>query len=372
MPILSRYVVKEILSHLAGVLAIILGIFLIQRFASLLADATEGSFPLSAISSLLALRTVMALPSLLPVTLYLAVLLALGRLYQDREMEAVSACGVRPSRIYAAVLTFAALVAVLNGMLSFSMRPWAATRFQSVRHAAMRESKIADVRPRRFYAFEDGDETVIFANARSEQDPQALRDVFVQFRHGDKISVLTAESAREQRDEVHGYRFLHLFNGNRYDLDANGTAGEVTEYRELSIRAPLGGEGTLPEKRETRSAAALSASADPKDAAELQWRIGNAVSVWLLALLAIPLSRSNPRQGKYAKLFVAILLYLAYRSLLDTARHWIEDGILPTFPGLWLVHALCFVVALAAFALNAETSDAGCGAGGAKPPADRR
>lgn len=357
MSILSRYTVKEILSHLTGVLAIILGIFLVQRFASLLGDATEGSFPVAAISHLLGLRTVMALPSLFPVTFYIAIFLGLGRLHQDQEMVALAGCGVAPGRIHRAVILFAAFAAVLNGLLSFSVRPWAAARFQTVRHAAMSESKIADVRAQRFYSFEDGDQTVLFAEARVEEEPGVLQKVFARVRHRGKLSVFSAKRALEQRDAAHGYRFLRLFDGYRYDLGAGGDVREITAYREMTIRTSLGGKTAPPEREETRSATALAASADPKDAGELQWRIANAVSVLLLALLAIPLSHTNPRQGKYARLFVAILLYVAYRSLLDAARHWMEDGWLPFFPGLWVVHALCLLVAVALFAMGPEGRD---------------
>lgn len=356
MSILSRYTVKEILSHLTGVLAIILGIFLVQRFASLLADATAGSFPVAAISHLLGLRTVMALPSLFPVTFYIAIFLSLGRFHQDQEMTALAGCGIPATRIYRAVILFAAFAALLNGLLSFSVRPWAAGRFQAVRRAAMSESKLADVRPQRFYSFEDGDETVLFAEARSKDEPGVLQGVFARVRHGGKLSVFSAKKALEQRDEERGYRFLRLFDGYRYDLDKRGNVRDITQYRELSIRTPLGSE-IQPDKEETRSAAALAASADPKDAAELQWRIANAVSVLLLALLAIPLSHTNPRQGKYARLFVAILLYVAYRSLLNAARHWIEDGWLPFFPGLWIVHALCLIVAVVLFVVGPDARD---------------
>lgn len=349
MSILSRYTVKEILSHLAGVLAIILGIFLVERFASLLADATDGSFPLDAIFHLLVLRTVMALPSLFPVTLYIAIMLGLGRLYQDQEMTALSACGVRPARIRRAVVIFAAFAALLNGLLSFSVRPWAAARFQEVRRAAMTESEIDEMRPRRFYSVGQGDEEVIFAGARSEQDDGVLQDVFVQMRDKGRLSVFTAKMAIEQRDKVHGYRFLRLFDGYRYDVDTRDEDHQITAFHELSIRAPIGPDGAIREREATRSTLALVRSATPDASAELQWRIANAVSVLLLALLAIPLSHTDPRQGKYAKLLFAILLYLAYRNLLGAGRHWIEDGTLAAFPGLWLVHALCLVVALVLF-----------------------
>lgn len=353
MSVLSRYTVKEILAHLSGVFAVILGIFLVQRFASLLADATEGALPIDAISRLLTLRTLMALPSLLPVTLYIAILLALGRLYQDQEMTALAGCGVSPWRTRRTIVAFAVLATIANGLLAFSVRPWAAARFQAVRHSAMAESEIDRMHPRRFYSLEQGEDQVIFADSRSELDPSVLQDVFVQVRDGAKISVFTAKLAIEQRNEARGLRFLRLFDGQRYDFDTQRDNHQITTYQEMSLRAPLP-EPAAPEREETRSALALARSQRPKDAAELQWRIANAISVLLLALIAIPLSHTSPRQGKYAKLLFAILIYVAYRNLLGAARHWIEDGVLPFFPGLWIAHALALILALVLFSIEPE------------------
>lgn len=45
----------------------------------------------------------------------------------------------------------------------------------------------------------------------------------------------------------------------------------------------------------------------------------------------------NPRQGRYAKLLPAILLYLSYFLLLSAARSAIDSGRLPHWPGMFLV-----------------------------------
>ena len=54
----------------------------------------------------------------------------------------------------------------------------------------------------------------------------------------------------------------------------------------------------------------------------------------------MPLSRTAPRQGKYAKLFVAILIYVIYSNLLGMSQTWVEQGTVPGMLGLWWVHAV--------------------------------
>jgi lipopolysaccharide export system permease protein len=78
------------------------------------------------------------------------------------------------------------------------------------------------------------------------------------------------------------------------------------------------------------------------------------VSALILAVLAIPLSRVDPRQGKYAKLLLAILLYTVYRQLLSTSKNWVAGGDLAAFPGMWIVHFLCLVAAMLLYTRGAE------------------
>lgn len=352
--VLSRYVVREILLHVLGVLAIVLGIFLLRRFAGLLTDAAEGALPPNVILHLLGLRTIMALPSLLPVVLYLAILLALGRLHQDQEMTALNACGVGPGRVRAIVLSFALLVAGGIGALSYSTRPWAANELQVVGHRAAREVSADSISPGRFYELGGEAEQVVFAEARSRTNSQILENVFVQYRKGNELSILYSDEALVHRDEQSGYRFLRLLDGYRYDLRPDRREYEITNYEEFVIRTPV--ETLLPEEgaQKARPTSELFGSSDLLDEAELQWRLSMPVSALILAFLAIPLSRVEPRQGKYGKLLLAILIYTVYRQLLSTSKNWVADGDLAAFPGMWVVHALCFGVATYFYLRGAE------------------
>ena len=352
--VLSRYVVREILLHVLGVLAIVLGIFLLRRFAGLLTDAAEGALPANVILHLLGLRTIMALPSLLPVVLYVAILLGLGRLYEDQEMTALNACGVGPGRIRLIVLGFAVIVAAGIGVLSYSTRPWAANQLQVVERRAASEVSADSISPGRFYELGGEAEQVVFAEGRSLADPQVLENVFVQYRKGRELSILYSTQALVHRDEDSGYRFLRLRGGYRYDLRPDKRQYEITSYEEFVIRTPV--RMILPEEREqkARPTSDLFRSRDLHDRAELQWRLSMPVSALILAILAIPLSRVDPRQGKYAKLLLAILLYTVYRQLLSTAKNWVAGGDLSVFPGMWVVHFLCLVLALFLYLRGAE------------------
>jgi len=294
----------------------------------------------------------MALPSLLPVVLYLSVLLGLSRLYRDQEITALIACGVAPLTMRRSVLGFAAVAAVLIGALSFSARPWAATRFESVKHRAEASVEIGRMSPGRFYEVHGDREQVMFAEGHAA-DRAVMRGLFVQQRQDDRISIFLSERAIEHRDEEQRFRILRMQDGRRYDLDMDGGAQAITSYHEFEIRTPL---DDLPEEtsdEEAQSSIALIASTGAAERAELQWRLAMPISALLLVGVAVPLSRVEPRQGKYAKVLVAIAIYMAYRHLLGMAKNWVADGAMGAVPGFMAIHALCLATALVLLAREA-------------------
>jgi lipopolysaccharide export system permease protein len=346
MSILSRYTITEILSHLAGVMVIVVAIFMVGHFADFLSAAAAGDLPSGVLLQLLGLRTIMALPSLLPVGLYVAVLLGLGRLHEDNELTALATCGVSPGRIHRAVLALAAVAAVVCAALSFWARPWAAVTFHALREQAVKEAGLAQISPGRFYELQGGTELAVFAASRSTSDPRFVENVFVQQRDADGTSILSAARAVELVDTQLGYRFLRLLDGYRYDLGADARHFDITRYEELLIRTPLTMAVAGTTQDHSLSALELARSSDPEDAAELQWRIASPVAAFLLVLLAIPLSQISPRRGQYARLFIAMLFYLGYAQLLGMVKKWVANGVWPTLPGTWAVHALCLATVL--------------------------
>jgi lipopolysaccharide export system permease protein len=344
--VLERYVLKESAAHALAGFAVVLAVFLVTRLSALLSDAAVGALPGSVVALLLALRTVMALPSLLPAVLYVGVLLAIHRLSRDRELLAMESCGVAPRRLDRAVLRFALCAAAGIAVLSFAGRPWAAARFNQVRADAIAESGLDDITPGLFYELRSASHEVVFAETRSALEPEYLENVFVQRRSATGIAVFSARRAIESRDAATGSRSLILHDGFEYDLKPEGESHTITHFEKMAMRLPPppAEQGVGAEK--SFSARALFATDDPEASAELQWRSAMPVSAVLLSLLAIPLGRTDPRRGRSARVFVAALLYVGYRTLLGTAKSWVADGVLPPTPGLWLVHGACLLAVL--------------------------
>ncbi len=342
--IIRRYLVREIVVPFLVVAVILLTIFASHRVALLLADALSTGLPGRVIFLLLALKLVYSLDIILPIALYLGTLIAFGRLYSDHEMTALGACGVSERRIVGSVLLVAGVFALGIAGLSLYVKPWAAQFGDRVREQAESLTDVSGISPGRFHELIGG-RGVIYV-ARLGPDARRLKDIFIDSRKRGTDQVYLARTGRLYPDTGTGRRTIVLENGYRYDSGPAGSAYRVVRFRRLTTWLRRPSAGGRVRKRSAMSTSGLLASSDPRDRAELEWRLSMPAATLILALLAVPLSRMNPRQGRYARVFMAILVYAVYYNLLGVAKSWVERGKLAPVPGLGLVHALMLCAAI--------------------------
>lgn len=73
----------------------------------------------------------------------------------------------------------------------------------------------------------------------------------------------------------------------------------------------------------------------------------------MLAALAVPLSQTSPRQGRYLRLGLGLVIYIVFTNLINVGKSWITTGKVPVEVGLWWVHAI--MLALVIFLLIQQT-----------------
>ena len=142
---------------------------------------------------------------------------------------------------------------------------------------------------------------------------------------GSSEVVLSAQRGRRWQDET-GAQYLLLLDGYRYEGRPGDAAFRIVRFEQHAVRIEAPDIVPSLRKQRARPTTELLGAQEPAAVAELQWRVSMPLSVLLLALLAVPLSRTNPRQGKYARLFVAVLVYLIYSNLLGVSNSWVARG----------------------------------------------
>ncbi|MEO5702348.1 MAG: LPS export ABC transporter permease LptF [Gammaproteobacteria bacterium] len=343
MPIINRYLIKEVLYTLLAVAPVLLLIFLSNRFVRYLADAASGKFPADIVLGLLGLKSISVFPLVLPLVFFLSIVLALGRLYKDSEMTALAACGIGPRQILRIILPAALGIAAIVAFLSLLAGPWAHSQSNQIKERAEKGMELSTIVAGRFKESSRGDH--IFYAGKLSSDARLMNDVFIQSRrkHG-KLNILSSENAAKYIDKKTGDQFLLMENGSRYEFNPEHNDYSITQYEKYFIRFQQEELIPIEDQREARPTAALLESGNIKDLAELQWRISMPVSTVVLGLLGVLLARTTPRQGRYAKLFIAILAYIIYNNMMGVARSWVSQGIVPPLLGMWWLHAIMLLV----------------------------
>ncbi len=334
--IIERYIMREILATFAVVTLLLLLIFLSGTFVRILIETVEGDYPAAALFSLFGLKSLVSLSFLLPLSYYLAVLLALGRLYKDSEMSAMTGCGISPNRVLNGVFKMGLALALVVAALSLYIGPEAEERSHRILDEAAADTGIEGIVPGRFTPMGEG--RLLYVESVDEAG--RMHGIFVQAREKGVEQVIRAATGFERIDPRTGDRYLVLSDGHRYQGQAGRRDFEISHFKEYGV---LLRERSIEHSKRRRNAIpslSLLASEHPADRAELHWRLALPVSVLLLGLLAVPLSRSTPRQGRFGKLFAGILLYLIYSNMLTAARSSLAKGDAPEWLGLWWVHAL--------------------------------
>ncbi|NNF15555.1 MAG: LPS export ABC transporter permease LptF [Gammaproteobacteria bacterium] len=342
MTILDRYIFREVSQAWLAVTGVLLVILVGNQFARILGDAAVGKLPRDDIFWLLGLTSLNYLTVLVPVALFLSVMLAMGRFYRDSEMAAIVACGVGPRTLYRPMAVFAIAVAVALGALSMEFAPWALRQISDVKEQARQEAEVGALAAGRFRSTGEG---VVFY-AQSVTADGRLKDVFLERQHGDAVEVVVAEFAEQKSDPARKLRLMILYNGTRYEGIPGNPGFRTVQFEEhgIPILSEDGGGGSV--DVEALPLAALLERDDADARAEFQWRLSAPLSALLLVLLALPLSRSTPRQGRYAKLTMAVLIYVLYSNLTGAAKVWLQQGKVPGFIGIWWVHLAMFLFSL--------------------------
>lgn len=343
LTVLDRMIVSDIGKTLLAVLSVLLLIIVSHKLVRFLAKAVEGEISGQAIISLLSLNVVSMAVVLLPASLFLSVLMVLGRMHRDNEMAALAAGGVGLPQICRSVFVLVLPLALISAILSFQLQPWAAGKAQTI---MTHEAKTVDVRgiaAGRFSEYSRGD--IVFYVEKIDEAGN-MDNVFIQNRQNSQLGIVSSESGYLRDDPESGGRFIVLQDGYRYQGVPGEAEYRITQFEEYAVRIGEAAEGAQKIKREAKPSGALWRSSDSQDLAELQRRVSLPIVLLILGFLAVPLSHVAPRGGVYGNLLVALLIYLIYENLMRISQSWIASAAIPGWLGLWWVHLLVLAVAL--------------------------
>ncbi|WP_406664086.1 LPS export ABC transporter permease LptF [Gallaecimonas sp. GXIMD1310] len=334
--IVFRYLFVEAFKSIITVTMVLMAIFLSREFISVLSKAAKGDIPGTLVAQIIGLHLPALLVLVLPLGVFLGIILAHSRMYSDQEMTVFHACGISEWYVTRVTLVVALLFSVVAAGATLWFSPWAKDQEQHLIDQVRASSGLATLQEGRFQRTANGKAVVFIERINDGQ----LQKVFVAQQPNDSSSpsVMMAEGGEVSKTAT-GNDTLALQQGYRYEGKPGQAALQEVHFGRYQMQ--IGNPQVQKRRRKLSATPTMTLLNDPAlDArAELQWRIAIPVAILMLALIAVPISRTAPRQGKFTRLLPALGLFLGYLMLMLTGNRALEDGKIPVELGLWWIHA---------------------------------
>ena len=302
--------------------SIVLTVGLVQ----ILGEAADGSVDSATVFELVAYSSLVNLPPLVALSLFMAVLMVLMRSWQDSERVVwFSSAGLSLLSWIRPVLRFALPMILVVGILSIALTPWAKSQIERTTEAFQQKEDVNRIAPGRFIETAGG-QRVFFIEDAAEDGAVRTNDA--------------------------GDRYIALSDGRRYETDPDkGASWKVLDFARYDMLIRVKADTALTSMSVDMMPVAMLTAINTNAAnAELLWRLCWPLAALNLVLLAIPLSYTNPRAGRSLSMVIAVLIFILYLNGISIAETWVRGGKISWVTGLialnggvFLLTALLFV-----------------------------
>ncbi|MES2623739.1 MAG: LPS export ABC transporter permease LptF [Pseudomonadota bacterium] len=334
--IIVRYINRQLLQNTIAITLILLVVVVMGRLLRYLTQASQGELQTEALLLLLSYRLPGFLQLILPLALLLSILLVYGRMYAESEMPVLIGTGFSPKRLLGVTMVTTTLMAILAAFLSLFLTPRGLVNTEALLDVQKNLNEFDLMVPGVFQTLGTGERTTYAESVTGD----VLHNVFMHETETNRVIFAATATPVENSD---GERFIQFQQGSFTTGDNSDFA--LTSFDEFGVILPPRDLSFAPGlEEESMTIKQLLEQGQPTHIAELQWRFSLVILLPVLALFAVPLSKVSPREGRFARMVPALLLYLTYFGLLVVSRDMVARGILPTAIGLWWVHLLFIVL----------------------------
>lgn len=339
--IIHWYLIKDVVKTFLAVFLVVFLILLSTQVLRVLSAVSDGKITLDLLFVLLGLTNIKSMAMVFPVTLFLSIVLSLSRFYKDSEMIAMWACGISPKVILLSLLPVIIVFTAIETAFSLHISPWANAQITKVKKHVESNADVDILESGRFNLFADGDRVIYVENIT---DSGVLEHVFLRVHMNRTSSVIYAKQAYIKTDKESAARYLVFEHGYRYDGEPGNDDYRVISFEEYGVMIEDKTLSAIRYDTDEQSFNELLKQDNLESTSEVQWRISLILSLFILAILAIPISKSSPRKGRFAKILPAILIYFVYSNMLGIAQSFVKKGEVSPIIGVWWVHSLFFLL----------------------------
>ena len=336
---------RETLKSQFAILFILLLIFFCQKLVRILGAAVDGEIPTNLVLSLLGLGVPEMAQLILPLSLFLGLLMTLGKLYTESEITVMHACGLSKAVLVKAAMLLALFTGALAAANVMWAGPWSSLHQDEVLAEAKANPGLAALAQGQFQPTTDGNAVLFIENVQGSN----FNDVFLaqlRTRNNARPSVVVADSGHLSL-APDGSQVVIFNKGTRFEGTAMLRDFRITDFE--NYKAVVGHQAVSldPSDTEQMDMRTLWNTDGPRASAELHWRFTLVLTVFIMALMVVPLSVVNPRQGRVLSMLPAMLLYLVFFLLQTSIKSNGGKGKIDPAIWMWTVNLLYLALAVA-------------------------
>ena len=316
---------KELAHSFGATLVVLVTIVMTIVLIRTLGQASRGSLNPQDVMLFMAYSALCRLPTILTLSLFIAMVSTLSRMYRDSEMVVWFTSGQGLAGFLMPLFRFAWPVLLVITLMALFVWPWTNQQTRDMQSRYQQRGDLDRIAPGQFQESSSGNR--VFFIDRNLAGDQASNNVFIAATEKGKSSITTARSGRiETRGEA---QFLILENGQRLENVIGESALKISDFKEYGTKT---GESTalgasVPQAR-LLSTRDLSRTPTRVNLGELAWRFGLALSAINFVVLALALASVNPRAGRSGNLIFVLLAFVVYNNLLNLGQGWIVMGLI--------------------------------------------
>ena len=339
---------RELARSFGATLVVLVTVVMTMMLIRTLGQASRGNVNPSDVMLVMGFTVLGQLPIILSLSLFVAVVGVLSRMYRDSEMVIWFSSGQGLMSLLRPLLRFAWPVMAVIAILSLGVWPWANAQIQELKTRYEQRSDIDRIAPGEFQESANGSR--VFFIDKDSPDTQVGNNIFIAASSGSKESVTSARSARLETRA--GERFVLLSQGQRLETTTDQPGLKISEFSEYGTRIGSASGGPTDQLAvKTRATHELFLqSSIPAYQAELGWRLGLAVAAINFVVLGLALASVNPRAGRSGSMVFALFSFVVYYNLMTLGQSWVGAGKLGLPAFMVYLHGGTLLLALAILA----------------------
>lgn len=351
MSTINSYILRQTLGPLLAAIAIALLVLLTERMLRLLDLVLDTGGGLTVLLQMLAFLVPHYMALALPAAFFLGVLLAFGRLHQNRELDALGSAGVGLRRLVYPVLLLALLLTAISAANFAVGQPYARYIYRALVRDVAEAAANVYLQERTFMEVKG----VTFMAERSWRDSHEFAGIFIyEEKESGETTALTARRGSLNAAPQGEQSTLFLLDGVRLEAapppaaggEAPGAAG-VLKFDQFQIPIDLAGQKAFRPRGNDERELTLTELWRDRDApppgvsgtemlAEFNDRLVRSLSVLFLPFLAVPFALGSRRARQTFGIVIGLLVLVVYNQMLTIGMSLTAIGRVSPLVGQWL------------------------------------